>query len=70
MTPPTVNAYYSPNNNEIVVPAGILQGLYFNALYHPTINYGGTGVTMGHEQTHGFDDQGSQYNGDGSFENW
>lgn len=70
MTTPTVNAYYDPPTNQIVIPAGILQGLYFNEMFHPAINYGGTGGTQGHEMTHGFDDQGSQYDGDGRFVNW
>lgn len=70
MTTPTVNAYYDPSGNQIVIPAGILQGLYFNAEFHPAINYGGTGGTMGHEMTHGFDDQGAQFDGTGAFVNW
>jgi predicted metalloendopeptidase len=70
MTPPTVNAYYDPSCNCISMPAGILQGFYFNELHHPAVNWGGTGVTFGHEMTHAFDDQGSQYDGTGKFVNW
>eukprot|EP00164_Ancoracysta_twista_P001545 GFYU01002026.1.p1 GENE.GFYU01002026.1~~GFYU01002026.1.p1 ORF type:complete len:732 (-),score=279.66 GFYU01002026.1:206-2401(-) len=70
MTVPTVNAYYEPSQNQIVMPAGILQGFYFNEDFHPAINMGGTGGTFGHEMTHGFDDQGAQYDGKGAFSNW
>ena len=58
MSPPTVNAYYNPNMNEIVFPAGILQPPFFNPNADDAINYGGIGAVIGHEMTHGFDDQG------------
>src|SRR5437764_5131938 len=61
MTPPTVNAYYNPTMNEIVFPAGILQPPFFNAKADDAVNYGGIGAVIGHEMTHGFDDQGRQY---------
>ncbi|WP_042723280.1 M13 family metallopeptidase, partial [Flavobacterium sp. B17] len=61
MTPPTVNAYYNPTNNEIVFPAGILQFPFFDFNADDAINYGGIGAVIGHEMTHGFDDQGRQY---------
>ena len=61
MTPPTVNAYYNPNLNEIVFPAGILQPPFFNPKADDAINYGGIGAVIGHEMTHGFDDQGRQF---------
>jgi putative endopeptidase len=70
MTPPTVNAYYNPANNEIVFPAGILQFPFFDFAADDAVNYGGIGVVIGHEMTHGFDDQGRQYDGDGSLHNW
>lgn len=70
MTPPTVNAYYSPNNNEIVFPAGILQPPFFDRDMDDAINFGGIGVVIGHEYTHGFDDQGSKFGPDGNLENW
>jgi putative endopeptidase len=70
MTPPTVNAYYSPVNNEIVFPAGILQFPFFDFGADDAVNYGGIGVVIGHEMTHGFDDQGSKYDGDGTLRNW
>jgi len=70
MTPPTVNAYYNPSNNEIVFPAGILQFPFFDFGADDAVNYGGIGVVIGHEMTHGFDDQGRQYDGDGSLHNW
>lgn len=70
MTTPTINAYYEPTMNGIVLPAGILTGLYFNKYYHPAINYGNTATTMGHELSHAFDDQGSQFDGSGKFSNW
>jgi putative endopeptidase len=70
MTPPTVNAYYNPTMNEIVFPAGILQPpfFYFNA--DDAVNYGGIGATIGHEMTHGFDDQGRQYDASGNLRDW
>ena len=70
MTPPTVNAYYSPSYNEIVFPAGILQSPFFNKNYLKANNFGGIGVVIGHELTHGFDDQGSQYDKDGNLNTW
>ncbi len=70
MTPPTVNAYYSPINNEIAFPAGILQPPFFNFKADDAINYGSIGAVIGHELTHGFDDQGSQYDADGNLKMW
>ncbi|HEV8511905.1 MAG TPA: M13 family metallopeptidase [Cyclobacteriaceae bacterium] len=70
MTPPTVNAYYNPVNNEIVFPAGILQYPFFHPDADDAFNYGGIGAVIGHEISHGFDDQGSQYDKDGSLHNW
>lgn len=70
MSPPTVNAYYNPSNNEIVFPAGILQFPFFDAKADDAINYGAIGMVIGHEMTHGFDDQGSQYDDKGNMVNW
>ncbi|MDX5436256.1 MAG: M13 family metallopeptidase [Pontibacter sp.] len=70
MTPPTVNAYYSPVMNEIVFPAGILQFPFFDPNADDAVNYGGIGAVIGHEISHGFDDSGSQYDKDGSLRNW
>src|SRR6266699_3902945 len=70
MTPPTVNAYYNPNMNEIVFPAGILQPPFFYANADDAINYGGIGAVIGHEMTHGFDDQGRQYDEVGNLRDW
>ncbi|HZX57899.1 MAG TPA: M13 family metallopeptidase, partial [Mucilaginibacter sp.] len=70
MTPPTVNAYYNPVNNEIVFPAGILQFPFFDFKADDAVNYGGIGAVIGHEMTHGFDDQGRQYDSDGSLHDW
>jgi len=70
MTPPTVNAYYSPSNNDINFPAGILQPPFFDPNIDPAVNFGGIGVVIGHEMTHGFDDQGSKYDGKGNFREW
>ncbi len=71
MTPPTVNAYYTPNLNEIVLPAGQLQPPFFGPHFHPAVNFGSTGGgTIGHEMTHGFDDEGSQFDGDGNLRDW
>ncbi len=70
MTPPTVNAYYNPPMNEIVFPAGILQPPFFNPDADDAINYGGIGAVIGHEMTHGFDDQGRQYDAEGNLRDW
>ncbi|HWJ92072.1 MAG TPA: M13 family metallopeptidase [Flavisolibacter sp.] len=70
MTPPTINAYYNPSNNEIVFPAGILQFPFFDFGADDAVNYGGIGAVIGHEMTHGFDDQGSQFAADGNLRNW
>lgn len=70
MTPPTNNAYYNPYVNEIVFPAGILQFPMFDVESDDALNYGGIGMVIGHELTHGFDDQGSQYDKDGNLKNW
>ena len=70
MTPPTVNAYYNPKMNEIVFPAGILQPPFFYAKADDAINYGGIGAVIGHEMTHGFDDQGRQYDEVGNLRDW
>ncbi len=69
-TPPTVNASYSSSNNEITFPAGILQPPFFNFKADDAINYGGMGAVIGHEISHGFDDQGSKYDADGNQVNW
>lgn len=70
MTPPTVNAYYSPQKNEIVFPAGILRFPFFDFEADDAINYGGIGAVIGHEMTHGFDDQGRQFDADGNLQDW
>jgi putative endopeptidase len=70
MTPQTVNAYYNPALNEIVFPAAILQPPFFDMAADDAVNYGGIGAAIGHEISHGFDDQGSQYDGDGKLRNW
>jgi putative endopeptidase len=70
MTPPTVNAYYNPNMNEIVFPAGILQPPFFYANADDAVNYGGIGAVIGHEMTHGFDDQGRQFDAAGNLRDW
>ncbi|RZA03558.1 MAG: M13 family peptidase [Sphingobacteriaceae bacterium] len=70
MTPPTVNASYSPNNNDITFPAGILQFPFFDFGADDAVNYGGIAAVIGHEITHGFDDQGRQYDADGSLRDW
>ena len=70
MTPATVNAYYSPLMNEIVFPAGILQPPFFSATADDAVNYGGMGSVIGHEMSHGFDDQGSQFDAQGNLKNW
>jgi endothelin-converting enzyme/putative endopeptidase len=70
MTPQTVNAYYNPTKNEIVFPAAILQPPFFNLAADDAVNYGGIGAVIGHEMGHGFDDQGSKYDGEGNLRNW
>ena len=70
MTPQTVNAYYNPGTNEICFPAAILRPPFFDPAADPAVNYGGIGAVIGHEIGHGFDDQGSQYDGDGNLVNW
>lgn len=70
MTPQTVNAYYNPSNNEIVFPAAILQSPFFDAKADDALNYGGIGAVIGHEITHGFDDQGRQYDANGNLNMW
>jgi putative endopeptidase len=70
MTPQTVNAYYNPLFNEIVFPAAILQPPFFDMNAEDAVNYGGIGAVIGHEIGHGFDDQGSKYDGDGNMKNW
>ncbi len=70
MTPQTVNAYYNPSSNEICFPAGILQYPFFDMQADDAFNYGAIGVVIGHEMTHGFDDQGCQFDKDGNLHNW
>ena len=70
MTPPTVNAYYNPRMNEIVFPAGIMQPPFFDPNADDAVNYGGMGAVIGHEITHGFDDQGRQYDAQGNLRDW
>ena len=70
MAPQTVNAYYNPVMNEIVFPAAILQAPFFGLDHDDAVNYGGIGAVIGHEIGHGFDDQGSKYDGDGALNNW
>jgi putative endopeptidase len=70
MTPPTVNAYYRPPMNDINFPAGILQPPFYGKLMDDAVNYGGIGVVIGHELTHGFDDQGRKYDAEGNFRDW
>jgi len=70
MSPPTVNAYYNPSMNEIVFPAGILQPPFFDPQADDAVNYGGMGAVIGHELTHGFDDQGAQYDYEGNLKDW
>lgn len=70
MTPQTVNAYYNPTTNEICFPAGILQYPFFDPKADEAFNYGAIGVVIGHEMTHGFDDQGRQYDADGNMKDW
>jgi endothelin-converting enzyme/putative endopeptidase len=70
MTPPTVNAYYNPPKNEIVFPAGILQPPFFDPKMDDAVNFGGIGLVIGHELTHGFDDQGRKYDPQGNLRDW
>ena len=70
MTPPTVNAYYNPLENNINFPAGILQPPFYSNQADAAVNYGAVGVVMGHELTHGFDDQGRQFDADGNLKDW
>lgn len=70
MTPPTVNAYYHPLKNQMVFPAGILQPPFYSVSAHVPVNLGAMGMVVGHELTHGFDDQGSQFDGDGNLKMW
>lgn len=70
MTPPTINAYYNPTNNEIAFPAGILQFPFFDFGADDAVNYGGIAAVIGHELTHGFDDEGRQYAADGNLKEW
>ena len=70
MPPQTVNAYYSPTNNEIVFPAAILQAPFFDFKADPAVNFGGIGAVIGHEISHGFDDGGARFDGDGNLNNW
>ncbi len=70
MTPQTVNAYYNPLMNEVVFPAAILQPPFFDPKADPALNYGGIGAVIGHEMLHGYDDQGSQFDAKGNFNNW
>jgi predicted metalloendopeptidase len=70
MTPPTVNAYFEETVNEIVFPAGILQSPYFDHTADDAVNYGAIGVVIGHEITHGYDDQGRKYDGEGNLRDW
>jgi putative endopeptidase len=70
MTPETVNAYFNPQQNEIVFPAGILQPPFFDVTKDDAVNYGGIGVVIGHEMTHGYDDQGRKYDAQGNLNDW
>jgi len=70
MTPPTVNAYYDPSMNDINFPAGILQPPFYDNAMDDAVNFGGIGVVIGHELTHGFDDQGRQFDGQGNLRDW
>jgi endothelin-converting enzyme/putative endopeptidase len=70
MSPPTVNAYYSPSMNDINFPAGVLQSPFFDPSSMAALNYGHIGLFMGHEITHGFDDQGRQFDGHGNLHDW
>ena len=70
MTPETVNAYFNPSQNEIVFPAGILQPPFFDVEMDDAVNYGAIGVVIGHEITHGYDDQGRKYDAEGNLNDW
>src|SRR5437660_12833161 len=70
MTPPTINAYYDPQLNTINFPAGILQPPYFDANMDDAVNFGGAGAVIGHEITHGFDDQGRKFDAQGNLRDW
>jgi putative endopeptidase len=70
MTPPTFNAYYNPSNNEVAFPAGILQPPFFDPSVDDAVNYGAIGAAIGHEMTHGFDDQGRRYDAKGNLREW
>jgi putative endopeptidase len=70
MSPPTVNAYYNPSINEVVMPAGILQPPFFDPQAPDAVNYGGIGAAIGHEMTHGFDDQGRKFDAQGNLHDW
>jgi putative endopeptidase len=70
MTPPTVNAYFNPSYNEIVFPAGILQPPFFDLAMDDAVNYGAIGVVIGHEITHGYDDQGRKFDAEGNLNSW
>ncbi len=70
MTPQTINAYYDPSMNNLNIPAGILQSPFFDPNAPAAVNYGAIGFVMGHEMTHGFDDQGAQFDGHGNLKNW
>ena len=70
MTPQTVNAYFNPSQNEIVFPAGILQPPFFDLEMDDAVNYGAIGVVIGHEMTHGYDDQGRKYDAEGNLNDW
>jgi putative endopeptidase len=70
MTPETVNAYFSPDKNEIVFPAGILQPPFFDLTMDDAVNYGAIGVVIGHEMTHGYDDEGRKFDGNGNLNDW
>jgi len=70
MTPPTVNAYYNPLENNVNFPAGILQPPFYDQKADDAVNFGGVGMVIGHELTHGFDDEGSQFDADGNLKNW
>ncbi len=70
MTPPTVNAYYEPTRNEMVFPAGILQSPFYGRSQSPALNFGGIGMVVGHELTHGFDDEGRQFDARGNLRDW